>query len=288
MIIVLLITSGIGVSFFHVPAPVMIKHVSGNRIGKGMSYFMLGGEIARSLGPLYILGGVSLWGLEGTYRLLPLGLLASLLLFFKFKNIPIADDFKKKRKDSGAIATVKEQLPLFISLGGIIFFTSLVKGSLTTFLPTYMTENGSSLWIGGISLSIVQFAGAAGTLFSGTISDKIGRRFTLMIMAITTPFLLLLFVFISHTIFAVPLLIVIGVIMFATTPVLLAEVNIVKSEHGGLINGIFMTMNFVFSAFAIVIIGVLGDLLGLKTTYMITALVSFFSIFFIIRLPKKT
>jgi len=286
MIIVLLLTSGIGVSFFHVPAPVMIKHVSGNRIGKGMSYFMLGGEIARSLGPLYILGGVSLWGLEGTYRLLPLGLLASLMLFFKFKNIPIADDFKKKRKDSGAIATVKKQIPLFITLGGIIFFTSLVKGSLTTFLPTYMTENGSSLWIGGISLSIVQFAGAAGTLFSGTISDKIGRRFTLMIMATTTPFLLLLFVFISHTIFAVPLLIVIGVIMFATTPVLLAEVNIVNSEHAGLINGIFMTMNFIFSAFALVIIGVLGDLLGLKTTYIITALVSFFSILFILRLPK--
>jgi len=287
MIIVLLLTSGIGVSFFHVPAPIMIKHVSGNRIGKGMSYFMLGGEIARSLGPLYILGGISLWGLEGTYRLLPLGLLASLLLYFKFKNIPIAEDFKKKRKETGAIAAVREQLPLFISLGGIVFFTSLVKGSLTTFLPTYMTENGASLWIGGISLAIVQFAGAAGTLFSGTISDKIGRRFTLMIMAITTPFLLLLFVFISHTIFTVPLLIVIGIIMFATTPVLLAEVNIINSEHAGLINGIFMTMNFIFSAFALLIIGVLGDLLGLKTTYIITALVSFGSILFIIRLPKE-
>ncbi len=287
MIVVLLLTSGIGVSLFHVPAPIMIKHVSGNRIGKGMSYFMLGGEIARSLGPLYILGGISLWGLEGTYRLLPLGLLASLLLYFKFKNISISDDFKKKEKDTGAIETIKEQLPLFISLSGIIFFTSLVKGSLTTFLPTYMTENGASLWIGGISLAIVQFAGAAGTLFSGTISDKIGRRFTLLIMATVTPFLLILFVFISHTMFAIPLLVVIGVIMFATTPVLLAEVNIIKSEHAGLINGVFMTLNFVLSAIALLIIGVLGDLLGLKTTYIITALVSFFSVLFILRLPKK-
>ncbi len=287
MIVVLLLTSGIGVSLFHVPAPIMIKHVSGNRIGKGMSYFMLGGEIARSLGPLYILGGISLWGLEGTYRLLPLGLLASLLLYFKFKNISISDDFKKKEKDTGAIETIKEQLPLFISLSGIIFFTSLVKGSLTTFLPTYMTENGASLWIGGISLAIVQFAGAAGTLFSGTISDKIGRRFTLLIMATVTPFLLILFVFISHTMFAIPLLVVIGVIMFATTPVLLAEVNIIKSEHAGLINGVFMTLNFVLSAIALLIIGVLGDLLGLKNTYIITALVSFFSVLFVLRLPKK-
>lgn len=287
MIIVLLLTSGIGVSFFHVPAPIMIKHVSGNRIGKGMSYFMLGGEIARSLGPLYILGGISLWGLEGTYRLLPLGLLASLLLYFKFKNIPIAEDFKKKKKEIGAIETAKEHIPLFISLGGIIFFTSLVKGSLTTFLPTYMTENGASLWIGGISLAIIQFAGAVGTFFSGTISDKIGRKLTLLIMAIITPFLLLLFVFISHTIFAIPLLIVTGVIMFATTPVLLAEVNIINTEHAGLINGIFMTMNFVFSAIALVIIGILGDLFGLKTTYIITALIGFFSILFIIRLPNE-
>lgn len=287
IIVILLITSGIGVSLFHVPAPIMVKHVSGKRIGKGMSYFMLGGEIARSLGPLYILGGISLWGLEGTYRLLPLGLLASLLLFFKFKNIPIAEELKGKKKETGVVKAIKEQLPLFISLGGIIFFTSLVKGSLTTFLPTYMTENGSSLWMGGISLSIVQFAGAAGTLFSGTISDKIGRRFTLMMMAIITPFLLILFVFISHTIFAIPLLILIGFIMFATTPVLLAEVNIIKTEHAGLINGIFMTMNFIFSAVAMIVIGVFGDLFGLKNTYLIAALISFISILFIIRLPKK-
>jgi len=285
MVVVLLLTSGIGVSLFHVPAPVMIKHVSGNKIGKGMSYFMLGGEIARGLGPLYILGGVSLWGLEGTYRLLPLGLLASLLLYFKFKNIPIAEDFKKK--ESGAIGSIKEQLPLLVSLGGIIFFTSLVKGSLTTFLPTYMTENGASLWMGGISLAIVQFSGAAGTLFSGTISDKIGRRFTLLIMAVTTPFMLILFVYISDTLFAIPLLIIIGVIMFATTPVLLAEVNIVKSEHAALINGIFMTMNFVLSAAALLMIGLLGDYFGLRTTYVITALVSFVAVLFIVRLPNK-
>jgi FSR family fosmidomycin resistance protein-like MFS transporter len=287
MVVVLLVTSGIGVSLFHVPAPIMVKRVAGNKIGKGMSYFMLGGEIARSLGPLYILGGISLWGLEGTYRLLPLGLLASLLLHFKFKNIPISDDLKQKKKETGAIEAIKEQSLLFISLGGIIFFTSLVKGSLTTFLPTYMTENGASLWVGGISLSIVQFAGAAGTLFSGTISDKIGRKVTLLIMASITPLLLFLFVFVSDTFFAIPLLILIGMIMFATTPVLLAEVNIIKSEHSALINGIFMTMSFVFSAFSLLIIGVLGDYLGLKNTYFVTASLGLLAIPFIVRLPKE-
>lgn len=285
-IVILLLASGIGASLFHVPAPIMVKHVSGNRIGKGMSYFMLGGEIARSIGPLYILGGISLWGLEGTYRLLPLGLLASLLLFFKFRNIPIAGELNKKNKETGALKVLKEQSNLFVSIGGIFFFTALVKGSVTTFLPTYMTENGTSLWVAGISLSIIQFAGATGTLFSGSISDKIGRRFTLMIMAITSLFLLLLFVFVSNTIFAIPVLIVIGFIMFATTPVLLAEVNTIKSEHSGLINGIFMTLNFAIGALSLLLTGVLGDYFGLKTTYILLAFIGFVAIYFVSRLPK--
>jgi FSR family fosmidomycin resistance protein-like MFS transporter len=246
---------------------------------------MLGGEIARSLGPLYILGGISLWGLEGTYRLLPLGLIASVLLYFKFRNIPIAGELKKKKKEKGAMLAMKEQLPLFLSIGGIYFFTSLIKGSLTTFLPTYMTGNGASLWSAGISLSIVQFSGAAGTLFSGSISDKIGRRFTLLIMAIATPFFMLLFIYLSDSVVAIPILIIIGFIMFATTPVLLAEINTIKSDHAGLFNGIFMTINFASAALAMLLIGILGDVLGLRTTYLIAAFSSFVAILFIMKLP---
>lgn len=287
VLIVLLLTSGIGVSLFHVPSPVMIKKVSGDRIGKGMSFYMLGGEIARSVGPLYVLAAVSLWGLEGTYKLIPFGLIASALLFFKFRKIPISDAFKNKQKETGAIDAVKKHLAFFVSIGGIFFFTSLVKGSLTTFLPTFMTEKGETLWFGGIALSVVQFSGAAGTLFSGSISDKIGRRATLLIMGFSTPALMLLFIFTSDSMFAFPVLILIGFIMFATTPVLLAEVNSIKTEHPALINGIFMTISFLVSAFSLLLIGSLGDLLGLKTSYIITAFVSILAIPFIFKLPSE-
>ena len=79
VLVILLFVTGIGSALFHVPGPVMIKHVSGDRIGKGMSFFMFGGEIARTVGPLTILGAVSLWGLERTYKLIPLGVAASLV-----------------------------------------------------------------------------------------------------------------------------------------------------------------------------------------------------------------
>lgn len=46
VVAVLLLVMGISSAFFHVPSPVMIKRLSGRQVGKGMSFFMFGGEIA--------------------------------------------------------------------------------------------------------------------------------------------------------------------------------------------------------------------------------------------------
>ena len=75
--------------------PVMMKKISGDSVGKGMSFFMLGGEIARTTAPLIIVGTVSLWGLQGTYRLIPFGILASIILFFKIGFLRKSGKFAK-------------------------------------------------------------------------------------------------------------------------------------------------------------------------------------------------
>lgn len=76
MLVILLLVTGISTAFWHVPMPVVIARVSGRRVGQGMSFFMLGGELARSVGPVIAVGAVSLWGLEGMWRLIPVGLAA--------------------------------------------------------------------------------------------------------------------------------------------------------------------------------------------------------------------
>jgi FSR family fosmidomycin resistance protein-like MFS transporter len=59
ILVVMLFFVGISSVLFHVPAPAMIKRLSGDKVGRGMSYYMLGGELARTLGPLTILGAIS-------------------------------------------------------------------------------------------------------------------------------------------------------------------------------------------------------------------------------------
>jgi len=269
---VLVFVSGISAAFFHVPSPVMIKHFSGDKIGRGMSFYMLGGELARTLGPLLILSGVSLWGLRGTWRLAPLGMAASLVLFFQFRKVKIHRPVKKESSGSYGRTFVK-LLPLFLTIGGIIFFRGAMKAALTIYLPTYLTGKDHSIWMAGISLSLLQFSGAAGTFAAGPLSDRIGRKKVLLMASAINPILMLLFVNVSG-ILVIPLLILSGFFLFMTGPVILAAVHDVKSEQGAFINGVYMTVNFFFASLMTVIVGLLADRYGMDKTYGASVILS--------------
>ncbi len=286
VISILVFVMGFSSALFHVPAPVMVKRLSGDKTGKGMSYFMFGGEIARTVGPLVITGAVSLWGLEGTWKLMPFGLLASFILYFRLKNIKISSDIHKNSVTESFWKTFKSMLPFFTILIGITFFRAIMKSGLTAFLPVYFyTDKGESLWFANSALAVFQLAGAAGTLISGTLSDRIGRKSSLLIIAIITPVLMYLFT-IASGIMTFVLLMLLGLFIFAPTPILLALVQDTGKEKPVFINSIFMTISFITSALSVFIAGLLGDWIGLANTYKIAALLAFGAIPFVLMLKK--
>jgi len=87
VLMILLFITGISVAVFHVPSPAMISRLSGTKKGLGMSFYMTGGELARTVGPLIAVGAVSLMGLEGFYPIMVFGLIASCWLYFKFRML---------------------------------------------------------------------------------------------------------------------------------------------------------------------------------------------------------
>jgi FSR family fosmidomycin resistance protein-like MFS transporter len=285
ILFILLFVTGISSALFHVPSPVMIKHFSGDKTGRGMSYFMFGGEMARTLGPLLITAGLSVWGLEGSYRMMPLGLLASIILYFKLKDVTAIHQNNNK-KQKGAGETIKELVPFFIFITGFQLFRAGMKSALTLYLPTYLTAKGQSLWIAGISLSVLQFAGAAGTFAIGYISDRMSHRNTLFIIAITSPFVMWSFMN-SNEILMMPLLILMGFLLFASGPVILALVQETDTGRPAFVNSIYMTVNFSISSLMVLVVGILGDNIGLELTYKISAVLAFLSIPFIFILPKR-
>jgi len=273
---------------FHVPAPVMIKRLSGDHVGRGMSFYMLGGEFARTLGPLTILGAISLWGLKGSYRLAGFGIAASLLLYLKIGKIKISEEFKKKTLTTTPKGALKKHLPFFTGLSLFILFRNFMKGALTMYLPLYFTSKGESLWAGGIALTVIQFSGAVGTFIAGPVSDKIGARTTLIVASIIAPIFMFLFM-ILDSYMALACLIPIGIMIFAASPVMLALVQDVGVEHPSFFNGIYMTLSFGIGSLTLLSVGWMGDILEFNLTYIISAALAFLSIPFIFMMtPKKT
>lgn len=67
-------------------------------------------------------------GLEGTWRLMPFGLLAPLILYYKLKDFQFSQHkFSKKQEKGEVMKEVKRFLPLFSVMGGFIFFQSAMK-----------------------------------------------------------------------------------------------------------------------------------------------------------------
>ncbi len=175
---------------------------------------------------------------------------------------------------------------MFFIVAMFLLFRTAMKSALTLYLPTYLTFKGSSLWTASISLSVLQFSGAAGVLCAGIISDRIGRKNTLIISSLITPVLMWLFIT-AGSAYSIPILAAAGFFLFAPGPVILAVVQDNDSSRPALINSIYMTVSFFVSSAVIYLTGLSSDLMGFEITYKISVLLALGSLFFVFLMPEK-
>jgi MFS transporter, FSR family, fosmidomycin resistance protein len=284
VLLFLLFMAGISVSLFHVPAPVMVAKLSGTQKGRGMSFFMVGGELARTVGPMAAVGVVSLLGLEGFYPIMVVGLASSLWLYLKFKDVPIRQ--QESHRTMSLISTWREISPVMLPLAAILFARGFMHAAIVTFLPIYITQQTGGLWLGGISLALVEGAGVAGVLTTGPLSDRFGRRRVLLACLVSAPVLLLGFIWLEGWLRFAALMLT-GFTLLSTTPVMLAMVQEHSSHSPSAANGIFMMASFTARSTVVVAVGVCADLIGLQNTYLLSALLGLAGIPFIVMLPRS-
>jgi FSR family fosmidomycin resistance protein-like MFS transporter len=282
VVCVLLCVAGLSAAVFHVPGPVMIAEVAATQIGKGMGFFMAAGELARAVGPLVAVAAVSLWGFQGSYPVMIVGLAASGLLYFRLRDATIHRETKHR---ASIVKTWQTMQKVWIPLIGLVVARALMIASLGVFLPTLMVGRGRSLWFGGTALAVVELAGVIGTLVSGTLSDRLGRHLVILGAMIASPVLMLVFLA-APTRMAIPLLLLLGFSVFASAPIMLAIVQ--DHAHGmrATANGIYMGINFLAVSCATVLVGWMGDLLGLQAAFAWSAVLALFGLPCIYFLPR--
>ncbi len=282
VLLFLLFLTGVSVSLFHVPAPVLVYRVAGNQTGKGMSYYMTGGELARTLGPVAIIGTISLLGFENYYPIMIVGILTSVVLFFQFKDMPIT--IKSKEKIS-IRATFKEMNHHLVPVSAIVIARGFMHACLTAFLPLYIIGKSGNYWLAGIALSLFEAAGVVGILAVGTLSDRFGRKQLLTFCLVVAPLSLLLFTR-CEGIMQFPILLITGFSLLSTTPVMLAMIQEQSRDGSSAANGIFMMISFIARSATVVVVGFTADMLGLDTTFVLCGLFGLGGIPFVLRIKQ--
>ena len=284
VLLILLFITGISVSVFHVPAPVMVADLSAARKGRGMSFFMTGGELARSVGPLAAVAAVALFGLEDFYPVMLFGLLSSIWLYFKLRRVPVRQ-VSSNRKLS-ILETWRSLRHVLMPLTAILIARGFMHASMTAFLPTYIKMETGNLWLAGMALTLFEVAGVAGVLTAGSSSDWFGRRKTLLVSLLGAPLFLFLFTLTNGWLRFTALLVV-GFTLLSTTPVMLALVQENARHSPAAANGLFMMISFMARSAVVVGVGFIADHIGLNATYLISAAMGLAGIPFILMLPKK-
>jgi FSR family fosmidomycin resistance protein-like MFS transporter len=259
----------------------MIARIAGKRVGLGMSLYMAGGELGRTVGPLVAVWAVTAWGLDGIYRLIVIGWASSLILLWRFSQ---TSGRAYRQKTKGIKDAIPQLITVFIPLLFITIPRAFLTASITTFLPTFMEAEGASLFLAGVSLSVLEGAGVVGALLSGTISDRVGRKPALLVLMTSSAIMLLVFLQVSGWLL-IPVLLLLGFVSLAPQPVLLALVQDHLPHNRAAANGLYMLVSFLVRSLALILLGMAGDNWGLRTTFYGSALIAFLAIPAILALP---
>ncbi|MCP3977291.1 MAG: MFS transporter [bacterium] len=267
----LLLVAGISVAAFHATAPVAVGYLSGNRLGRGLGFWMVGGELGRTLGPLVVVSALAVMSLRSLAFLALVGIATSLVLHFRLRDASL-----RSRGDGEQIpwrTAVGAMRGIMVVVAGLMALRSMMSVSVTIFLPIFLTEEGANVWLAGAALSIVEAAGIAGAFSGGWISDHVGRRAVLIFGHIAAPAALLLFIATDGA-FRIALLPVIGFTLLAIPPVFMALVQEQFPSTRALANGVYLSLNFVTRSIAAVAYGLAGDTFGLSTAMTAAAIAS--------------
>ncbi|MFN2146943.1 MAG: MFS transporter [Anaerolineales bacterium] len=268
LIAMLLTVAGFASAGIHAVGPAMAGRVSGERLGRGMSFWMVGGELGRTIGPILVVSAVAWLGLPGIWWLMAGGWMASLLLYMRLRKI------SGKPVDSSRALhwreAIRKMRTFLIALALLQIVRSFSSVALTTYLPVFLKGQGASLWWAGASLSILEAAGVIGALAGGSFSDRFGRRRVMVLALAVTAFLILLFLYLPVTL-RMLLLPLLGFFSLSTTPVIMAVAQECYPENRAMANGVYMALTFIIQSIVLVLFGAISDTIGMPNTYLLSA-----------------
>jgi FSR family fosmidomycin resistance protein-like MFS transporter len=280
----LLLVGGASSAAFHAVAPAIAGELAGSQnIGRGMGLWILGGELGFTIGPLLIASVVERFGVKATPWLMLIGVLASVLLFFRVRQLPQSS--ARQREGLPWRDALTQLRPVMVPLIGMSITRALALSAISGYLPTLLTESGATLLLAGASLTVFQGAASVGVVIGGSLSDRLDRRPVMVASNALTPLLLAAFLVAGGT-GQLLALVLMGFISVMYNPAALAVIQETATQNRALATSVYLALMFLIRSIATVAVGALADHAGMRTAFALSAGVFFLGVPLALLLPR--
>jgi FSR family fosmidomycin resistance protein-like MFS transporter len=265
--LVLVLVGGLGVAAFHPEGAKFASYASGAKLASGMSYFNVGGNAGYPLGAIAMGSLVGWLGLGGGLLAVVPVLLAALVLVRLLPHLRTLEPARGER----VAAAGDDRRRAMALLAAVIGLRSIAWFTLLAFVPLWMVSLGHTKGDGNRLLSLMLFAGAAGTLALGPVADRFGLRRTLFVTQALLPVFILVFVHVGGVIGALAL-VPVGMCVVGTFGVTMVLSQLYLPRHVGMASGLSVGLAMGIGGVAAVALGAVADAVDLETALTICAI----------------
>ena len=263
---------GTGSAIFHPEASRLARLASGGRHGFAQSLFQVGGNLGTSLGPLLAAAIVVPRGQAHVlwFSVLAFAGIALLIRVGAWYQRNLARQRGRKPAPHSHVtlprAKVVQAMAVLVAL---TFSKHIYLSSLTSYYTFYaMQKFNLSVQHAQVVLFVFLFAVAAGTIFGGTLGDRVGRTYVIWLSILgVAPFALIL----PHVGLAatIVLTVIIGAVLASAFPAIIVFAQELVPGKVGMIAGLFFGFAFGVAGVGSAYLGRLADQTSIEHVFYV-------------------
>jgi len=284
VLLVLAGLAGLGSGAFHPFGALNANAViPADKRNSAMSVYASGGTIGFAIGPLIGVGLVAAFGMRGIALMVLPGAIIAGWLLYEMRNISVAG-----RRAGGVLDQDLAPIPMLplAAVIGVMMSRSWTMSSIQTFIPTWYDDLGYSATFYGSLATTIILASALGTIGSGQLADRHGRRALIVgSLVLSIPTVLLFAQFTGPIAFLTGALV--GLLAASTAPLLLVMAQLLMRGRAGVASGLILGLGFVTGAIGVPITGAVADSIGIQDAMRLQVIIVAITIPLAFLLPNE-
>ncbi|MFL5762220.1 MAG: MFS transporter [Thermomicrobiales bacterium] len=257
--------------------------ISDEQRNTAMSIYVVGGTLGIAIGPL--LGALlfSLFGVHGTAVTILPGLGIAILMLVQMRTIAL-----RVKRRSSTLPVAHPPIPVgpLAAVIGLMMLRTWTMFGIQSYIPTWYKDMGYDAWFYSSLATTLLLTSALGTVGSGNLADRQGRR-TLLIWSsvLSVPSILLFAQFPGVPAFFTAAMI--GFLFASTGPLLLVIAQQLMAGRAGMASGLILGLGFIMGAIGVPIMGAFADAHGMQNAMRAQAVIAGLSVVVAWMLPSE-